>query len=122
MGVRLLLRHPDVDVHRPMKSNKGWTTPLDAAREAGRGTPIYCAFVEQGLLPSALGDGVLEEVPMGRVGGHVEALGRGPAPAASSRAGAKVCAARSSYGGVPLSARREAVQARIKMYGRFHNG
>lgn len=50
--VRLLLNHPDVDVHREMRLGRGgsWTTPLEAAREAGPTSGVYQAFVEHGLL------------------------------------------------------------------------
>jgi len=50
--VRLLLEHPDLDVHREMRSGRGgsWTTPLQAAREAGPSSGVYQAFAEAGLL------------------------------------------------------------------------
>jgi len=53
--VRLFLSHPDVDVHREMKSGRGSnrTTPLKAAVEDGPRTSIYKAFVEAGFLPAS---------------------------------------------------------------------
>mmetsp|Transcript_73005 Transcript_73005/g.144702 ORF Transcript_73005/g.144702 Transcript_73005/m.144702 type:complete len:391 (-) Transcript_73005:122-1294(-) len=50
--VRLLLEHPDIDVNRQMRLGRSgsWTTPLEAAREAGVGSGVHQAFVDCGLL------------------------------------------------------------------------
>ena len=50
--LRLLLQQDGIDINRKMQSCKGtWTTPLEAAQDAGPGSPIYRVFAEQGLLP-----------------------------------------------------------------------
>mmetsp|Transcript_34127 Transcript_34127/g.106182 ORF Transcript_34127/g.106182 Transcript_34127/m.106182 type:complete len:385 (-) Transcript_34127:16-1170(-) len=88
--VQLLLRQPGVDVHRKMRSGRAgsWTTPLEAAREAGPGTGVHRAFVAHGLLPAAADEPAKRDA----------SLGWGALPQLPAR--------RATYAGMTLSARR----------------
>merc|ERR1712087_554638 len=109
---RLLMDHPDIDVHQTMKGGKSWTTPVEAAKEGGPASPIYRMFQERGLLPSPAGGLPPPKASAATAETLIApALKVPPAPLAPRPA-------RSSYGGVPLSSRRSVLTAqRAAVYG-----
>lgn len=111
---RLLVNHPDVDLHTPMKSGKNWVTPVEAAKEGGPTSGVYRIFVEKGLLPAAHG-AVTSTVPVvPKLGAAGERSGLAPPP----RPKAALLPPRQSYGGVSLASRRQALAAqRGAVYG-----